>query len=225
MAEIGGKDIGYYERLGGPVYGPGNWPKDWTDAIEQNLDNYLDNYLKSSRPSNSKEVYINCYEVGSEDDPNKGTLYESEYAKKFLEPHLFGTQHPQLTYHGLGRGAGPIEPMNMYYIQLEPRVKFFKPPLTIKIFKWEINMTWAYEIYKACLLKDCKLVSSNYKPKDDEPINDTSAKKMMRALASDDEEDDHCFTLEWKSTPIENPIINQMAEDLKKKIDKLKGGC
>ena len=44
---------------------------------------------------------------------------------------------------------------DMIYTQLTPRFKHFKPPLSIKIFKWEISMMWAYKIHKSVLLKNC----------------------------------------------------------------------
>ena len=44
---------------------------------------------------------------------------------------------------------------DMLYVQLKPKVRWFKPPFSIKIFKWEISFMWAYRIHKAYELKNC----------------------------------------------------------------------
>lgn len=50
--------------------------------------------------------------------------------------------------------------MDMLYCSMEPRVKWFQPPFTIKIFKLEISMMWAYKIHKAYMLKNCVPISA-----------------------------------------------------------------
>lgn len=51
------------------------------------------------------------------------------------------------------------------YVRLKPRWKWFNPPLSIKIFKWEISFGWAFEVEKAYLLKDCHPVALTTEPK------------------------------------------------------------
>lgn len=50
---------------------------------------------------------------------------------------------------------------DLLYNQLTPKFKWFKPPLSIKIFKWEISMMWAYKIHKSVLLKNCIPIGMN----------------------------------------------------------------
>ncbi len=45
------------------------------------------------------------------------------------------------------------------YISLKPKFKWFKPPLFIKVFKWEISFSWAYKIDKEYILKNAYLSS------------------------------------------------------------------
>lgn len=60
--------------------------------------------------------------------------------------------------------------------EVEPRFKHFRPPFSIKIFKWEISMMWAYRITKATLLKDCYPVGMSISNDDNEIKLDFSCK-------------------------------------------------
>lgn len=222
--------IQYYERTGGRVYSQGNWPKEWLDEagkqIKEAIEEGINEDIKRDKKAGEKNIYINCYELKRDEVAEHSNNYITQFAEKYMSALFdpsFTSLDTQKTYHGLGRGAGPIEPTDAYYVQLAPKVKWFKPPLTIKIFKWEINMAWAYKVHKSYLLKNLQPVPPNYKPSKEEQkndrISDSGAKRIMRELASEDDEEDHNITLEWQAMPYHNPEIDKMAEELKKNYE------
>jgi len=86
--------------------------------------------------------------------------------------------------------------IDILYNQLKPRWKWFKPPLSIHIGKFEISMMWAYKIYKAILLKNA-YPSSISSTIDDKPKD---------------------FTLTFASNVIKNDAIDRQADYLKKLV-------
>lgn len=78
--------------------------------------------------------------------------YHGHY-QKFIEK-MYG-----ITDEDIKKDEEKSHTMDILYQSVEPRFKHFRPPFSIKIFKWEISMMWAYKTVKACLLKDCYPVS------------------------------------------------------------------
>lgn len=104
------------------------------------------------------------------------------------------------------KGAHELNPpdekytTDILYNRLKPRWKWFKPPLSIHIGKFEISMMWAYKIDKAILLKNAypSSISStiNDKPKD--------------------------FSLTFASDIIKNDAIDRQADYLRELVEGLK---
>ena len=85
---------------------------------------------------------------------------------------------------------------DILYVSLKPRWKWFKPPLSVTIFKrWEISFQWAYEIDKSYLFKDCYPVASA-------PRNETKH-----------------FTVEFQGSTYSSPAIDMAADRIKKQFD------
>lgn len=86
-------------------------------------------------------------EAAAINDPYHG--HYQEFNQKFIEKMY------NITDEDKKRDEEKSHTMDILYQSVEPKFKHFRPPFTIKIFKWEVSMMWAYRIVKACLLKDC----------------------------------------------------------------------
>lgn len=75
------------------------------------------------------------------------------------------------------------------YVRLKPKWKWFSPPLSIKIFKWEISFGWAFEVEKAYLLKDWHPIATKTETK---PIS-----------------------VEFQGASFSSPVITEVANRLK----------
>lgn len=87
--------------------------------------------------------------------------------------------------------------------ELEPKVKWFKPPLTLKIWKFQFDMTWAYKTKKLYVLKNCYPVAMS----SDFDVNKSSESSEPKGI-----------TLEWNATKIEDPRVEAHAEKLRNKM-------
>lgn len=131
--------------------------------------------------------YINDKSV--DDVENSIGIYEQLGSRgrelnDLYEHWISGIEDPNL--HELNNKEGikrEVHGNDIVYVRYKPKFKWFKPPLSIKIFKWEISMLWAFNIDKAYLLKNATPVS----PK------------------KSDKEDPKEIVLEWKCDKIELP--------------------
>lgn len=131
--------------------------------------------------------------VVSETTEEKKTGFETEFGKKFTEFYQSGINNPKL--FASSENADDYK-RDFLYVQLEPKIKWFKPPFSIKIFKWEISFMWAYKVHKAYELKDCIPVSMN-------TSHDSSS-----------------IDIEFKCNPYNSKEVQEVAEELKNKICK-----
>lgn len=87
---------------------------------------------------------------------------------------------------------------DILYISYKPKWKWFRPPMFLKIWRWEISFLWAYNIDKAYILKDAY---------------PTSIKNES------DQSTDKSFNIEFEATK-NNDIYNKIYDDeIKKRGD------
>lgn len=131
----------------------------YNTAYVDEPEGYVQHYsgILLPKESTSEDISIKVYE--REGSPLK-KIYDMWY--KQSEAAVMDQLKKDTVYHDDGT-------FDIVYDQLAPKVKWFRPPLTLRIWKFEIDMTWAYRTEKCYLLKNCRMTAkSDMNPNNDQ---------------------------------------------------------
>lgn len=162
--------------------------KDMKDLIRDPAEIKEYGGIITSKDSDSGDIDIKVYEM--EGSPLK-KIYDMWYQSS--EKTVMDQLEKDTIYHDDGT-------FDIIYDQLTPKIKWFRPPLTLVIWKFEINMSWAYRSEKCYLLKDCKMV-----PKSDMNPNNDQKEIVMN----------------WDAFPDKGYTVDAQADFLMKQFEKL----
>lgn len=149
-------------NLSGDYDGDPKHPEGYIDNATEMSREEVNEMIKSSNPvtqldNNTDGIHIDCYEY---ENNNIIDTY-----KQYRDNWINGIRDTG------GNDKHEDEGFDMIHVTYKPKFKWFHPPFSIKIWKWEISMMWAYKIHKATLLRNCVPTSCNFDTSENNEIS------------------------------------------------------